>query len=64
MSSFIIQDYDVVDTTDFLDNRWNELYDSGLMKLLKEYKDELSDKKDEESVAFKNKVVEILKNSV
>lgn len=34
------------------------------MKLLKEYKDELSDKKDEESVAFKNKVVEILKNSV
>ncbi|WP_147338975.1 hypothetical protein [Ruminococcus sp. AF17-1AC] len=55
---------DVVDTTDFLDNRWNELYDSGLMKLLKEYKDELSDKKDEESVAFKNKVVEILKNSV
>lgn len=55
---------DVVDTTDFLDNRWNELYDSGLMKLLKEYRDELSDKKDEESVAFKNKVVEILKNSV
>lgn len=55
---------DVVDTTDFLDSRWDELYDSGLMKLLKEYKDELSDKKDEESVDFKNKVVEILKNSV
>ena len=55
---------DVVDTTDFLDNRWDELYDSGLMKLLKDYKDELSDKKDEESVDFKNKVVEILKNSV
>ena len=29
---------DVVDTTDFLDYRWDELYDSGLMKLLKEYK--------------------------
>ena len=55
---------DVVDTTDFLDYRWDELYDSGLMKLLKEYKNELSDKKDEESVDFKNKVVEILKNSV
>lgn len=55
---------DVVDTTDFLDSRWGELYESGLMKLLKEYKKKLSDKKDEECVAFKNKVVEILKNSV
>lgn len=55
---------DVVDTTDFLDNRWDELYDSGLMKLLKEYRDELKNKQNEESIAFKNKVVEILKNSV
>lgn len=55
---------DVVDTTDFLDSRWNDLYDSGLMKLLKDYKNELSAKKDEESVEFKNKVIEILKSSV
>lgn len=55
---------DVVDTTDFLNNRWDKLYESGLMKLLKDYKRELSDKKDEECVDFKNKVVEILNNSV
>lgn len=53
-----------VDTNEFLDNRWDDLYDSGFMKLLKEYKKELSDKKDEESVEFKNKVIEILNNSV
>lgn len=55
---------DVIDTTDFLDNRWDELYDSGFMKLLKDYKKELYDKKDEECTVFKNKVIDILKNSV
>ena len=53
-----------IDKTDFLDNKWDKLYNSGLMKLLKGYKGELSDKKDMESVEFKNKVIEILNNSV
>ncbi|MEE5993312.1 MAG: hypothetical protein V3G42_08730 [Oscillospiraceae bacterium] len=51
------------DTTDFLDKRWDELYDSGLMKLLKEYCDELKEKQYDESIDFKNKVVNLLKDS-
>lgn len=54
---------DIVDTTDFLDNRWDELYESGLMKLLIDYKNELYSKKDKECVDFKNKVEEILRRS-
>lgn len=54
---------DEVDTTDFLDNRWTDLYNRGFMKKLKEYRDELFDRQDEECEAFKRKVQEILDNS-
>lgn len=54
---------EVIDKADFMDEKWDELYESGLMKLLKEYKEELEKKKAEESVEFKNKVIEILKHS-
>lgn len=53
----------VIDTTDFLDDRWDGLYNSGLMKQLKEYKSELFSKKDNESEEFKKKVMDILEKS-
>ena len=55
---------DINDKDDFLAEKWDELYESGLMKLLKDYLRELSENQNTESVDFKNKVVEILKSSM
>ncbi len=53
----------IVETDDFLDNKWDEVYESGVMKKLKDYRNELYNIRNDECEEFKNKVTEILHNS-
>lgn len=51
------------DADDFIDNNWDSIYNSGLMKRFKEYKGKLFEKRVQECAEFKKKVAEILSNS-
>ncbi|WP_024858693.1 hypothetical protein [Ruminococcus albus] len=53
-----------VDSFDFLGERWGALYDSGMMKLLKDYKTDLKYKQSEDCVAFREAVNKILNDSI
>lgn len=51
------------DADDFIDNNWDSIYNSGLMKRFKEYKGDLFEKRGQECAEFKKKVAEILSGS-
>lgn len=52
-----------IDKNEFLDRRWKEFYERTLMKSLKKYKNELSEKKDEDCLEFRNSIERILTDS-
>ncbi len=52
-----------VDKDEFLDQRWKNFYDRGLMKSVMAYRNELKTRKDEESEQFREYVKNILKSS-
>lgn len=52
-----------VDKTEFLNTKWKAFYEKGLMKLIKEFRNELEKNKDAESEKFRECIEQILERS-
>lgn len=59
-----IEGYSEIDAVEFLDEKWKEFYENHLMKMIKQYKKELKQKKDFDCEEFKNLIERILDDSV
>lgn len=58
-----IEGYSEIDLVQFLDEKWKNFYENQLMKLIKQYKEELKKKKDLDCEEFKKEIEDILDNS-